>query len=140
MKAITLTQPWATLVAIGAKTIETRSWSTNYRGELAIHAAKGFPVDCKWLCFGEPFRTLLYEHGYHHPDQLPRGLVIATARLVNVRATSDLVVSPLEEALGDFSDGRFGWLLANVQRIEPTAARGSLGLWDWIPQPVPVVP
>jgi activating signal cointegrator 1 len=45
MKAITLTQPWATLVAIGAKRIETRSWPTNYRGPLAIHAAKGFP---KW--------------------------------------------------------------------------------------------
>lgn len=38
MKAITLMQPWATLVAIGAKRLETRSWSTNYRGPLAIHA------------------------------------------------------------------------------------------------------
>jgi hypothetical protein len=43
MKALTLTQPWATLVAIGAKTIETRSWPTSYRGPLAIHAAKGYP-------------------------------------------------------------------------------------------------
>ena len=43
MKALTLTQPWASLVAIGAKRIETRSWSTPYRGLLAIHAAKGFP-------------------------------------------------------------------------------------------------
>lgn len=41
MKAITLTQPWATLVAIGAKRIETRSWRTPYVGDLAIHAAKG---------------------------------------------------------------------------------------------------
>lgn len=39
MKAITLWQPWASLVAIGAKTIETRSWATKYRGPLAIHAA-----------------------------------------------------------------------------------------------------
>ena len=48
MKVITLTQPWATLVAIGAKRIETRSWPTRYRGPLAIHAAIGLgPVGGK---------------------------------------------------------------------------------------------
>lgn len=40
MKALSLTQPWASLVAVGAKRIETRSWRTSYRGPLAIHAAK----------------------------------------------------------------------------------------------------
>ena len=50
MKVLTLTQPWATLVAIGAKRIETRSWSTKYRGPLAIHAAKGFPAWAKDMC------------------------------------------------------------------------------------------
>ncbi len=44
MKAITLWQPWASLVAIGAKTIETRSWATSYRGPLAIHAAARKPA------------------------------------------------------------------------------------------------
>jgi hypothetical protein len=43
MKAITLHQPWATLVAIEQKKIETRSWPTSYRGPLAIHAAKTMP-------------------------------------------------------------------------------------------------
>lgn len=43
MKALSLTQPWASLVAIGAKRIETRSWSTSYRGLVAIHASKRFP-------------------------------------------------------------------------------------------------
>lgn len=42
MKALTLTQPYATLVAIGEKRLETRSWRTSYRGPLAIHAAKGW--------------------------------------------------------------------------------------------------
>jgi len=41
MKALTLTQPWATLIACGAKRIETRSWATDFRGRIAIHAAKG---------------------------------------------------------------------------------------------------
>lgn len=64
MKAVTLTQPWATLVAIGAKQIETRSWPTNYRGPLAIHAGKG-PSTIGWpqlnhICNRtEPFRSVL---------------------------------------------------------------------------------
>lgn len=64
MKAITLTQPWATLVAIGAKKIETRSWATGYRGRLAIHAAKG-ASEIGWpqlnhICRNtEPFRFAL---------------------------------------------------------------------------------
>ena len=45
MKALTLTQPWASLMELGQKEVETRSWYTGYRGELVIHAAKGFP---KW--------------------------------------------------------------------------------------------
>lgn len=40
MKALSLWQPWATLIANGAKQIETRSWSTSYRGPILIHAAK----------------------------------------------------------------------------------------------------
>jgi activating signal cointegrator 1 len=40
MKAISICQPWATLIVIGAKRFETRSWKTDYRGILAIHASK----------------------------------------------------------------------------------------------------
>ena len=38
MKALTIQQPWASVITMGVKTIETRSWSTKYRGPLAIHA------------------------------------------------------------------------------------------------------
>src|SRR6266567_3747703 len=62
--ALTLTQPFATLVAGGAKHLETRSWSTSYRGPLAIHAAKGFPADAEALCEVSPFREALLALGY----------------------------------------------------------------------------
>lgn len=90
MKAITLTQPWATLVAIGAKRIETRSWATAYRGPLAIHAAKGLgPVGgitgLHVICNREPFRTVLpswHVNVLVRPDYwLPRGKIIATCNL-----------------------------------------------------------
>ena len=54
MKALSLTQPWASLVVIGAKCYETRSWATNYRGPLAIHASKGFPVWAKQFAGSSP--------------------------------------------------------------------------------------
>jgi hypothetical protein len=87
MKALTLTQPWATLVAIGAKRIETRSWSTSYRGPLAIHAAKGFPWDARDFTYAKMVRDLVGPHFNSSESgpldkQLPRGSVIATCNLV----------------------------------------------------------
>ena len=59
MKALTLHQPWANLVALGHKQIETRSWATKYRGALAIHAGKYFPPANRNLISSEPFLSAL---------------------------------------------------------------------------------
>lgn len=129
MKALTLTQPWATLMALGAKRIETRSWSTRYRGPVAIHAAKWFPRYARE--FAEVERTL-----GRLPGRLPLGAVVATARLVDVRPTQEVApsTSALERLYGDYTPGRFGWILADVVPLpEPIPARGSLGLWEWNP-------
>lgn len=88
MKALTLTQPWATLVALGAKRIETRSWSTSYRGPLAIHAAKrladlGSEHELMLLCRREPFRSALIGAGYLGTPGLPRGAIVATCTLLD---------------------------------------------------------
>ena len=68
-KALTIAQPWATLVAIGAKQIETRSWQTNYRGDIAIHAGKGLVASggrsgLIELCNTMHFRQALYKGGF----------------------------------------------------------------------------
>ena len=52
MKALTIIQPWATLLAAGKKRIETRSWKTNYRGEILIHAALKRADKCNRICAG----------------------------------------------------------------------------------------
>lgn len=87
MKALTLTQPWASLVAVGEKRIETRSWSTNYRGELAIHAAAEFPAEAKRLCdgavFANPLGKAMGWPGGRLSRLLPVGAVVATCRLVD---------------------------------------------------------
>jgi hypothetical protein len=130
VKALTLTQPWASLVAIGAKSYETRSWGTTYRGPLAIHAAASFPVWARE--FGE---VLADEHPrLWRPGALPRGAVVATCRLVEVvRCTIDSPVLPRgEQLLGDFAPGRFAWRLEEVVLVDPAVpAKGALGLWEW---------
>lgn len=132
MKAISLTQPWASLVAIGAKHIETRSWRpTSALGEdIAIHAAKSFPVDCRMLCDQTIFARTLKRSWM----QLPLGAVIAVARLDSYERTERLVsdgsLTMIEEAFGDYGPCRFGWRLSNVRPLStPINCRGSLGIW-----------
>jgi hypothetical protein len=139
MKAISLTQPWATLIAIGAKRIETRSFATKYRGPLAIHAAQRMPKDALLLCYQEPFASVLRAHGFDETAKLPRGYVIATCRLTDCLSTNNTTpllgcwvneLSEQERAFGDFSDGRYGWILSDVKMLaSPVRCAGSLGLF-----------
>lgn len=148
MKVLSLTQPWATLVAIGAKRYETRSWSTPHRGPLAIAASKSFPEECRRLCVGNPpFSQVLYDAGYTKLRDLldECGHIIAVVDLVDVvrvhgqvptmpRITpgpSAVEPGPHEHAFGDYTAGRFAWLTRNVRLIMPVPAKGRLGLWDF---------
>lgn len=148
MRALTMTQPWAMLVATKENRIETRSWGTSYRGPLAIHAARGFPDDARELCAASPYRRTLAAAGYRNADDLPRGAVIAVARLVDVmrferttlrdvRARAARGELPRHEwEFGDFSAGRFGLVLEEVRMLsDPIPARGMLGLWT-VPPPL----
>jgi len=159
MYALTLTQPWATLVAIGAKAAETRSWylGPNPRGRatqplgvrIAIHAAMGFPRAAQDLVATEPFLSALRAE-YPGMDPagivglLPRGEVIATVVVLHCITVEHFAKSPhltaQERAFGDYSPGRFAWRLWDVQRLpQPVAARGYQRLWTWNPDG-PVAP
>ena len=133
MKAITLTQPWATLAAIGAKQTETRSWSTHYRGPLAIHAASSFKHGTGRLTMSEPYRQVLADAGYPRFNLLPWGAIVATCTLTDCIPTSEFQgVDVLDFAFGDFTYGRWAWILKDVKRLEkPIPARGALSLWEW---------
>jgi hypothetical protein len=135
MKALTLTQPWATLVAIGAKKIETRGWNTLHRGPVAIHAAKTFPEEAARLCLRRPFMDALTGAGVTGVDMLPLGAIVAVANLQHVCPTEAFARYPRsltdqERAFGDYSPRRFAWMLTNVRPLrEPVPCRGALGLW-----------
>ena len=151
MRGLTLTQPWASLVAVGQKHIETRSWRVPYRGLVAIHAGKGLAdmteLEYLRLCGSEPFRAALRPH-YAQPTDLPRGAIVAVAELEECVSTLSLSGSLFwttpqgrpyaagwheghEQAFGNYGPNRYGWLLANVRRLAtPIPARGTLGLWE----------
>ncbi|WP_213623448.1 ASCH domain-containing protein [Paenibacillus sp. J53TS2] len=143
MRCITIRQPWATLIAIGAKRLETRSWRTNYRGELGIHAGKH--MDRK-ACETEPIRSLLLAHGYSSTEQLPVGAIVAVCRLndcLSVLSNNgetawlgggerQLEAVGQEYRFGDFAPGRYAWELAELRPLlEPIPALGKQGLWNW---------
>lgn len=152
MKAISILQPWASLVAIGAKKIETRSWPTNYKGPLAIHASKRFTMTNRKLCDDDTFMAALFYSSMAkitHADQLPLGAVIATCNLVRclyikddglfkvhgftAGFAPDMSVEEPEKSFGDYTTGRFAWILEDVKQIKPVPAKGQLGLWNWEP-------
>src|SRR5262245_49067606 len=114
-KALTLWQPWASLVVLGAKQFETRSWATSYRGRLVIHAGRRWSRQQQCLCAEEPFRSALREGGLAQPEDLPLGLALGLVDLVEIFPVATVAdhLNPWERAFGDYGEGRFAWQLAN---------------------------
>ena len=137
IRALTLLQPWATLVAIGAKHNETRGWSTPYRGPLAIHASKTMPAEARDFALHNDYCRAVLNGLWGSPAQwdFPLGKVLAVCRIASckrITLASDLTtVDPQELAFGDYTAGRYAWALRDVRAIPPVPATGKQGLWWW---------
>lgn len=135
MKTLTLHQPWATLVILGAKKIETRTWGTQYRGPLAIHASKTFPGREWRLMYKEPFVGALKADLYFQMEgTLPTGAIIGTCELTECWKIKEgpLLISEKERAFGDYRPGRYMYMLDKPLRwVMRVPAKGKLGLWEW---------
>lgn len=128
MKAISLWQPWASAIALGHKSIETRGWPTRHRGPIAIHAAKRWTAEEKEIA-----RMFEARYGMTGLADPPRGCIVAVATLVSVRPTEHLVdeISEIEEMLGNYGPGRYGWMLEGVRKLDdPVPWRGMQGLFE----------
>ena len=137
MKALTLQEPWASLIVAGAKTIETRSWQTHYRGRIAIHAGKSLSM----IGGRENLNHLLLTEPSWGRAGLCQdlGAVIGEVTLVDVTPTEHWMTSrekwdeiPEDELnFGNFDRGRFAWLLEDPMRYdEPIPWSGGLSLWE----------
>jgi len=145
MKAISLWQPWASLVVLGEKQIETRSWDTGYRGPLLIHAAKRQNIhELIALCCDDIYKAALRRCFNIDADdiivnalleKMPLGCIIGKVDLVKTE-TSEMITayrgtSTQELALGNYDPDRYGWHLENpVQFEHPVAYKGSQGFFE----------
>jgi len=102
MKALSVKEPWAGLIANGAKTIETRTWNTNYRGQILIVASL-------------------------KPKTKYSGLAIAIAELVDCRP---MELNDTEWACCNIYPKAKSWILSNVRKIKPFKVKGQLGIYN----------
>ena len=145
MRAIMLYQPWASLIAHGVKTVETRSWPPPRAALgclLAIHAGKRIVPPVVLNPDTEAAIANLY--GERWRQDVPTGAVLAVARLVSARQVMGVdgeiaVFGPESvhriaiDPYGDFAPGRWLWMLEEVEPIEPQTATGGQRLWKWSP-------
>ena len=131
MKAITIKQPFAALIAAGIKEYEFRTWKTNYRGEILIHSGKG--VDKKAMKNFE-------EYGLEYPA----GSIIAKAKLVDCIKVDEEFRSVLAQKNPKVYSSiikhteweGYAFQLEDIEVLEPIPAMGKLSIWemDWVPQ------
>ena len=125
MKVITIKQPWATLIVEGYKRFEFRSWKTNYRGDILIHAGKGIDKEAM-----ERLKKYL-------PDEIPLGKIIGKATLTDCIPMSkdfaDMLAKENNDIYTTHSFSRnYGFKLENVEKLDnPIEIRGQLGLWNY---------
>lgn len=161
MRALTIYQPWATLIAAGIKRYETRSWAPPAEaigGELAIHAGQAeVPFDDLPAALRRELDRLFGTNPSRWFGTFPHGAVVCTCRLTGAyrlarpdnRPNSDPGLGRLldicaavpgsrcapeirVDAFGDFSPGRWAWRLEDIRALHPPIhCRGYQRLWTW---------
>ena len=119
MKCLSVRQPWAWAIMAGLKRYENRTWTTNHRGLMAIHAGRSraefTPVNRSLFDALMPGRPPV--------DQLTFGAIIGLVDLIDIRPASECPPDP-------FVEGPFCWIVENPRPIEPELFAGRLGLFE----------
>lgn len=122
MKALTIKNPWATLIIQGYKEYEFRTWKTNYRGRLLIHAG---------LSIEQSYANKFKDYNLNYI----KGAIIGEAFLedcilVDEKFNEELYLkNPL--IYGNNHIGSYAWKLTNIKKYyEPIFIKGKLGLWN----------
>lgn len=129
MKAISLWQPWASLWLTDCKVHETRHWPTNFRGWLAVHAAKRFERD---FPPDDPMHDILdSEFGGHWGMELPTGALLGVVNLVACKSTNVFQPTGDDLVCGDYSPDRFAWERGGFRLLpRPIPYRGAQGFFN----------
>ena len=128
MKALTIRQPWASLIMAGHKLVENRTWSTSYRGPLLVHA--GLKVDRAGY-------SVLERMGVQAPQDLPSGVILGVVDLVDVvrwrrsGRGQGVLFDPYGLVDEPLAVGPVCWILRNPRLLaKPVPRAGRPGLWE----------
>lgn len=114
MKCLSIRLPWAEMVRRGEKTIETRTWSTDYRGELFLHASRS-PDPRGPSIFGLPNRCEI------------RGCIFAVTELVDCRP---MIANDVQAAMCAYHPDLWAWIFEDIRSIKPIPIRGRLRIFN----------
>lgn len=125
MRVISIKEPYASLIMHKYKQIETRSWKTNYRGEIYIHASKSAVTN---ELLNDEVKRLTSSITLNH------GHIICKAQLVDCIYMDDKFVENIKQhhqeySCGRYEVGRYAWILTNIEPISPIKAKGKLNIW-----------
>lgn len=128
MRVLSIKEPFATLIANGDKCIETRSWKTNYRGELFIHAS-GKSVDKKYL--EDSYISKIIDG-----LKMNYGNIICKVNLVDCIYMDEKFIEKIKQnnkeyQLGVYEIGRYAWIIDNIELIYSIKAKGKLNIWKY---------
>ena len=122
MKALTIKQPWANLIIEGIKKYEFRTWKTNYRGKILIHAGLSFEQK-----YSNKFK--------HYNFEYIKGAIIGEAEIIDCILVDEQFNDKLQKenslVYGNNHTGSYAWKLDNVKKYKnPIYIKGKLGLWN----------
>ena len=126
MKVLSIKEPFATLVKDDVKMYETRSWKTNYRGEIYIHASKA-------MSKSENVEKAMS----YLKSELNQGYILCKRNLVDCIYMTEEFIQKIkndtnESDYGRYEVGRYAWKLELVEVLkEPIPAKGKLGIWNY---------
>lgn len=119
MKTLTLKQPWATLISKGIKEYEIRTWKTNYRGPLLIHAGKGINK--------EFISSFSYE--------FPKSEIVCMVELLDCIPITEEFLTYLKnenkELYSHIELGGYAWKIKLLKPLSIKDVKGKLGLWEY---------
>lgn len=128
MKLLSIKEPYATLLMKQIKHIETRSWKTNYRGEIYIHVS-GKTLE-KTAKENKKIQELIKDIPMNY------GYIICKGNLVDCiymdkEYLKKIKKDKIEHLLGDYQEGRYAWIINDIKPVKPIKAKGQLGIWNY---------
>lgn len=134
MKALSIKQPWASLIAHGIKDIENRTWKTNFRGRIFIHATAKSVGQMKDILTPEQYETVL-SSGWKQSTYKPLSAIIGEVDIVDCVINHPSIwaeKSNLGEVVFRDMKPNYNWVLANPLLYNKPIlnVKGKLSFWE----------